>query len=173
MKTINRRRLQMALSVVAFLVTAPCSLVAQGSLPRVKTTTWTDPAIATLMLVESIDHPTARVLLIRRPGDVPNNIILVTRSTTPADLAKAVSALITSRRTQGDFVQREMRAFVTPKAATPRPTSSERRAAADLRRLPLHPSFDVEGIGRGPALVIRLPASKAAVSRRGAGGVRP
>src|SRR5688572_32580664 len=62
-----------------------------------KTRTWTDPNIATLMLVESLGYAGARAVVVRRPGESPNNIILVTRATTSTDLANAASALIVSR----------------------------------------------------------------------------
>ncbi len=73
---------------------------------------WEDPAIATLMLVENLGAPGARAVVIRRPGEMPRNIILVTRETRPADLAQAMSALIISRTNRGDTVTREMRALI-------------------------------------------------------------
>jgi hypothetical protein len=161
---------------------APASTSAKAPLPveanvPAKTTvrSWTDPNIATLMLVDDIG-PDARAIVIRRPGDVPNNIILVTRSTTPRDLATAVSSLITSRANRGDVVDREMRALIGAKPQTGRPASkpgtasapapratsddspSVRLAAADLTRLRAAPEFSIAGVGHGPALVIRMKA---------------
>jgi hypothetical protein len=119
---------------------------------------WKDPAIATLILVDSLPGPNARAVVIRRPGDMPNNIILVTRSTSPAELAKAVAALTFSRRNKGDDVDREMRTTIvaTTPAADAKPTPNERRAEADLRRVVLASEFAVRGIARGPAIVIRM-----------------
>ena len=124
---------------------------------------WKDPAIATLMLVDTLPGPNARAVVIRRPGDLPNNIILVTRSTSPAELAKAVAALTFSRRTRGDDVDREMRTTIlaTVPVADAKPTPNERRAEADLRRVVLAPEFVVRGIARGPAIVIRMAADTA------------
>jgi hypothetical protein len=148
----------------------------QSSGVNVRIRTWTDPGIATLMLVESLGYADARAVVVRRPGDAPNNIILVTRATTPADLAHAASALITSRRSRGDNVDREIRALIgappvdgvpvpdgrRPEVATAKraagapPSRSEQRAAADLARLGAAPVFTIPGVGRGPALVIRM-----------------
>ena len=114
------------------------------------------PAYATVILVEDIGAPDARAVVIRRPGELPNNIILVTRATTPRDLATAVSALITSRANRGNDVDREIRTRIAPQAPRAKPTASERLAGRDLRRLPLAPVFEVPGVGRGPALVVRM-----------------
>ena len=118
---------------------------------------WTNPDIATLMLVDSLERPTARAMVIRRPGELPNNIILVTRATTPADLARAVSALIGSRISKGDRVDREIRAFIAPVSeSNHKPTRDHLRAAGDLRRLERAPGFAIAGLATGPAVVIRL-----------------
>ena len=143
--------------------------------PAAKLTTvhsWNDPAIATLMLVEHLGAAGARAVVIRRPGDMPRNIILVTRDTRPADLAQAMSALIVARRNQGDTVTREIRALIgAPPVGTPpggrggatgdrvaRATKSpsEPLAASDLQRLAAAPVFPIPGVGSGPALVVRI-----------------
>lgn len=123
------------------------------------------PAYATIILVEDLQAPDARAVVIRRPGELPNNIILVTRATTPRDLATAVSALITSRANRGNEVDREIRTRIVPQAPRAKPTASERLAGRDLRRLPLAPVFEVTGVGRGPALVIRMNDSKPGKAR--------
>ncbi len=132
---------------------------------------WDDPAIATLMLVENLGAAGARAVVIRRPGEMPRNIILVTRDTRPADLAQAMSALIVSRDNRGDSVTREMRALIGAAAVGTPPTGrdgapgkgaraskspSEPLASRDLRRLAAAPIFHIPGVGRGPALVIRM-----------------
>ena len=129
---------------------------------------WTDPAIATILLVDSLDTPSARALVIRRPGDLPNNIIVVTRATTARELSKAVTAIIASRRSKGDRVDREMRTIITAAASSrSKPSRDETRAATDLRRLRNAPYFAVHGVGRGPAIVIRM--ADASAPRRKAG----
>jgi len=161
-------RLALAVGCLAAVSTAGAS--AQSVRRDTILYTWTDPAIATLVLVDSLAGPNARAVVIRRPGDLPNNIILVTRSTSAADLSKAVTALAFSRRNKGDRVDREMRTTIvasTPLAASgkrgkgapptaAKPTRDDRRAEADLRRLPLAPAFTIAGIARGPAIGIRM-----------------
>ena len=125
---------------------------------------WSDPAIATVVLVDSLAVADARAIVIRRGGSAPNNIILVTRTTTPTELSKAVVALDFSRRNQGDKVDREMRTIIRASAETPaaRPTRNDQRAARDLRRLENAPPFSIAGVARGPAIVIRMAARVAA-----------
>ena len=124
---------------------------------------WTDPAIATVILVDALPGPAApnaRAVVIRRPGDLPNNIILVTEATTGRDLAKAVTALAFSRRTRGDRVEREMRTTVVASAAAPgKPTRDELRAEQDLRRVRIAPEAVVAGLARGRAISIRMAES--------------
>src|SRR5687767_14282444 len=119
---------------------------------------WKDPSIATLMLVDTLPGTNARAVVIRRPGDLPNSLILVSRSTSPAELAKAVAALTCSRKHRGDEVDREMRTTIVASTPAPdtKPTPNQRRAEADLRRVALAPEFVVKGIARGPAIVIRM-----------------
>ena len=151
-----------------------------------KTRTWTDPAIATRMLVDALGYADARAVVIRRPGEMPNNIILVTRATTPAELAHAASALIISRRSRGDQVDREIRALIgappvrtipAPARRGPvagggatrqagKPSGSARQAASDLQRLRSAPVFTIAGIGRGPALVIRMSDTPPPTTKR-------
>lgn len=157
---ISPRRIWLGLLFLTALAAPPVG--AQRTQRDSVTEKWTDPAIATLMLVDSLPHPDARAIVIRRGGDGPGNIILVTSSTRPADLSKAVTALIFSRRSKGDQVEREMRTIIsasTASAATPAKRSStrdHRRAELDLRRLRLAPPFEIAGVGRGPALVVRM-----------------
>lgn len=162
--------IRLALAVAGLSAASTVSASAQSVRRDTILSTWTDPAIATLVLVDSLAGPNARAVVIRRPGGLPNNIILVTRATSAADLAKAVTALAFSRRNKGDSVEREMRTTIvasTPPAASgnhrssapptaAKPTRDERRAEADLRRLPLAPAFTIAGIARGPAIMIRM-----------------
>jgi hypothetical protein len=171
-----------ALIATFIALSAPQAMLCQSSPAPQKTRSWTDPRIATLMLVDDLGPSDARAVVIRRPGELPNNIILVTRSTTATDLAHAVSALITSRRSRGDAVEREIRALIgaTPigtlptaarrssaksTAGTAKPgkrSPSEAQAASDLERLPRAPEFGIAGIGHGPSLVIRMSDKRTA-----------
>ena len=121
---------------------------------------WVDPAIATVVLVSTLPDTNARALVIRRPGPLPNNIILVTTATAPGDLSRAVTALAFSVRNQGDRVTREMRTIIRPSAsAKGKPSRDEARATADLARLRSAPVFDIAGVAQGPAVVVRMSDS--------------
>jgi hypothetical protein len=171
--TQSASRLALALLTGVFVLGAPVCVASQPVAAAPKIRAWSDPRIATLVLVEDLGQPGAHAVVVRRPGELPNNIILVTRSTTPAELATAATALINSLRNRGDKVEREMRAFIgaIPVGAPPpvaraatgsdsgRPaarTRSERLAASDLARLRRAPEFTIPGVARGPALVIRM-----------------
>ena len=160
--------------VITVLITAmPATASSQSAPAAAQSRSWSDPRITTLMLVEDLGPTDARAVVIRRPGELPNNIILVTRSTTPAELATAASALIHSHRSRGDVVDREIRALIgaTPVGTPPgggrksgTATGGTRRsagpsvalAAQDLERLRRAPEFSIAGVGHGPALVIRM-----------------
>src|SRR5687768_3579673 len=107
---------------------------AQSTVSNARIRTWTDPNIATLMLVESLGYAGARAVVVRRPGEMPNNIILVTRATTPADLANAASALIISRRNRGERVDREIRALIGAPPVSTVPAPATRGGAAAVKR---------------------------------------
>ena len=163
------RAAKLAALTIALVGSAVAGASAQAS-SRTTITVWADPAIATLVLVDTLPAPgsaNAGAVLIRRPGDPPNNIILVTRATAPRDLSKAVTALAFSRRGQGDQVEREMRtAILSAPSTNATPTRDDRRADADLRRVRMAPEFVIPGIARGPAIVVRMADS--AVAKRGA-----
>ncbi len=171
---------RMTVLVAVLLIAAPAAASAQSATAVTKSRRWADPQVATLMLVDDLGRADARAVVIRRPGDMPNNIILVTRATTAADLATAATALIQSRHSRGDVVEREIRALIgaapkgtrpgdaKPRGDNPSPvprhssSPSEGLAARDLQRLRRAPAFSIAGIGRGPALVIRMSDGKKA-----------
>jgi hypothetical protein len=161
------------LLITALVMLTPTIARSQATAAAANSRSWSDPRITTLMLVDDLGPTDARAVVIRRPGELPNNIILVTRSTTPADLATAASALIHSHRSRGAVVDREIRALIgatpvgTPPgggrkggAATPGTKGSAgpsvALAASDLQRLRRAPEFSIAGVGHGPALVIRM-----------------
>ena len=153
----------LAALTISLLASSATEGRSQSASPRVTESVWVDPAIATLILVDELPAPasaSSAAVVVRRPGEPPNNIILVTPSTSPRDLAQAVTALAFSRRRQGDQVTREMRTAVAAQPSKRGPaTRDDRRADADLRRLRAAPEFSVPGIARGPALVIRMADS--------------
>ena len=169
---MNRPNFSRIRSVSAFataaLALATALLGAQEPRRTSTVSIWVDPAIATLMLVDSLPAPasaTAGAVLIRRPGDAPKNIILVTEATSPRELSQAITALAFSRRNQGDTVGREMRTAIAaaPQKAGPA-TRDDQRAATDLRRLRLAPTLDIPGIARGPAIIVRMSPAATATS---------
>jgi hypothetical protein len=148
---------------IAMLTSLTPEASAQPARGQTTVTVWRDPAIATLLLVDRLPAPASTnsgAVVIRRPGQPPNNIILVTGTTLPRDLSRAVTALAFSRRNQGDSVLREMRTAVlaSPQGASPA-TRDDRRAAADLGRVRLAPEFEIPGIARGRAIVVRMADS--------------
>ena len=159
--TFNRVGRAVALSLGA-LAFATAVLDAQESRRTSTVTVWSDPAIATVMLVDTLPAPASAksgAVLIRRPGDPPNNIILVTPATSPRELSQAVTALAFSRRSQGETVGREMRTAIAAVPQTPGPcTRDARRADTALRRLRSAPEFNIPNVGRGPAIVVRMAA---------------
>src|SRR5215210_3476787 len=118
------------------LLATPAAARGQSATPRTKSRTWVDPQIATLMLVDDLGRTDARAVVIRRPGDLPNNIILVTHTTTAANLANAASALIHSRRSRGDAVDREIGALIgaTPVGSPPAGAKKGTGSPAEARR---------------------------------------
>lgn len=112
-----------------------------------------------IALVPTLERSDTRALIVREPDARPQNYILVTEQTTPADLAKAIALLQRARRVTGDVLARGMRAHITP--ADPgqgRGSANLSRAAADLRRLPAADPYLVPGFGELPGLIARLNA---------------
>jgi hypothetical protein len=127
-----------------------------------------DANVATVMRVASLDKPGARALIVRRPGNPSVNVILVTTETAPEDLSRAISALMVSRRTRGEAVAKEMRAYIQAttnhrEKTTPAAggevrvlSANHQRAAADLGRLAAARHQTLEGVGRGQVISIRM-----------------
>jgi hypothetical protein len=115
------------------------------------------PAHVVTLLVPSLDDPSARAVVIRRPAH-PGNLILVTAETTPREYLRALRALNGSRRDIGEESADELRAVIP--AATRGPRFSERAlgiAAAHLESLKTAQQRDIPGIGSYPAWTSRLP----------------
>ena len=115
------------------------------------------PAHVVTLLVPSLDDPSARAVVIRRPTH-PGNLILVTAETTPREYLRALRALNGSRRDIGEESADELRAVITAAARGPR--FSERAlgmAAAHLASLKTAQPRDITGIGSYPAWTSALP----------------
>lgn len=96
----------------------------------------------------------ASALVIRRPVDLPTDVILVTERTRPPDLAKAFEMLFRARREFGVEVEQEMRAPITPARAVVtdgRNVSESARVLAELART--QPE-EIDGIGLVPVVPV-------------------
>jgi hypothetical protein len=117
---------------------------------------------AVIMKVEKLSQPEAAAIVIRRPTSAgTQDFIIVDDETQPEDLARAVGALLFSRRSQGATVTRELRANVAPAPRrTTKKTRDEITATRDLARLRGAPVVSVPGIGTGRVLQVATAAVK-------------
>lgn len=162
-----------ALAALAILL--PAGGTAQPNAPTPGASEARTTASVTLVLVSSLPAgpgaENARATIMRRATSQPQNLILVTRSTTAADLTNAISALFNSRRRQGDVITRDMQARIAPvDQALPADTAHRARSAnaerprnlrlaeRQLTLLRNARSRHIEGVGTYPARVIGLGA---------------
>ena len=143
------------LLVASFLVIGSERLSAQGSTGKM------GPARSQITVLRIAKLPdSAGAVIVRKPGD-EGSFVLVDSKTRPADLDKAMSALIRSLNNRPTS-DREMRAIVqhaTPVAAQATANRADaKRAAADLKRLSVSssPDVDVPGIGKGKAISVKV-----------------
>jgi hypothetical protein len=118
-----------------------------------------------IVLVDQLQVPGARAMVVRRKAMRPQNLILVTKETQSIDLVHAVDVLMSSRRAKGDALKADMAA---PIAATTRRTSKSKdfdRATADLRRLTTAPARFVDGVGSHRVIFAPLSALKGSASK--------
>jgi hypothetical protein len=109
-----------------------------------------------VLKVSNLGKSGARAIIVRRPAGstTSHDFILVDKHTVANDLAKAVSTLMYSYRTQGMNPPRELRAEISAAPASPvRPSDSE-RAVKHMARLSRAAVATIPGIGRGPAIAI-------------------
>jgi hypothetical protein len=120
---------------------------------------------ATIVLVDSITQPDAPFLIVRRPGSMPADLILVRAGVNAAGLSDAIRGLLTARQANGDFASAAATFRVRPQAsALARPAFPwAARVLNDLRRAELR---EISGMGRMRAVQIWLP-------RQGTGRTRP
>jgi hypothetical protein len=127
------------------------TVVAGAMLGRSTTTIGQEPPFR-VVLVQQLDHASARAVVIRSgPGRV-GDVILVTVETTPSDMARAVLVLMRARTappraTRGS----EMRAYVEP--SPNRDTPNVRFASRELERLKASRPRPVMGYGRVRSIV--------------------
>ena len=118
---------------------------------------------AVVVRVQRLTTIGTRAIVVRRPaGQVSQDFILVSASTSAADLARAVATLMFSRHTQGASVHREMRAEISAAPVNnQQKTADLQRAARDLARLPRAHAVNIKGVGHGPAIAIAVTAAPA------------
>ena len=143
------------LLAASFLVVGTARLSAQRSTGKMVLA----QSQVTVLRVNKLPDSVGAVI-VRKPGD-EGSFVLVDGKTKPADLDKAMSALIRSLNNRPN-ADREMRAIVqhaTPEAAQATANRADaKRAAADLKRLSVtsSPDVDVPGVGKGKAISVKV-----------------
>ena len=144
----NRHMKMRLLHAALLLAGGACLAAAQGA-PQV-------PNLPlAIVLVDELPFAEARAVVVRRKDMKPANVVLVTRSTSPADLSRAMAALSSSRRTKGDQVSSDMVAPIAASRST-RKSRDHSQALIDLQALrTARPRF-IEGVGSRPVLFSHL-----------------
>src|SRR5215468_9134166 len=146
--------MQMTSSPFGCLLAASCLVIGSERLSAQRSTGQMALARSQVTVLRTNKLPdSAGAVIVRKPGD-GGSFVLVDGQTKPADLDKAMSALIRSLNNR-PTADREMRAIVqhaTPEAARAAANRADsKRAAADLKRLSVSsgPDVDVPGVGKG------------------------
>ncbi len=133
------------------------SLLALGPGTRAATAQQPRRVAATVVLLDSITQPGAPFVLVRRPGAVPADLILVHSAIGAAQLSDAIRGLLTARQAGGDFPRAAATFRVRPqqRTAAARPAYPwAQRVLNDLRR---SEPREIPGVGRVRAVEIWLP----------------
>ena len=151
----------MASSPVGFLLAAAVLVIPSERLSAQRSTGKMALARSQVTVLRISKLPdSAGAVIVRKPGD-GGSFVLVDRKTTPADLDKAMSALIRSLNTR-PTADREMRAIVQHaalEAAQPAANRADsKRAAVDLQRLSISssPDVDIPGVGKGRVISVNV-----------------
>lgn len=116
------------------------------------------PSMVTFVLVPSLEVDTAGAIILRRATRAPQNIILVSPATTPADLVDALAILRRSRQSKGDSLAVDMKAIIQRgNDAAARRSRNYDVAVRNLERLKIALARPVAGVGQYPAVTVRLP----------------
>ena len=144
----------LATLVFALLLLDPDRASAQQPTTRGGTTTRVP---VTVMLLDRLPAPGAPFVVVRRPDLTPSDLILLRSDASSEELTNAIHSLLVVRQAGGDLPASS--AIMRMRAGQPR-TSEVRqfpwvqRVLSDLRTAEVR---QVEGIGRGRAVVIWLP----------------
>jgi hypothetical protein len=154
-------KIQMTSSGFRFLLAASFLVTGSDRLTAQRSTGKLGPARSQVTVLRIHKLPNnAGAVIVRKPGD-EGSFVLVDDKTKPADLDRAMSALIRSLNIR-PTADREMRAIVqpaTPEAAKARANRGDaKRAAADLHRLSISsdPDLDIPGVGIGKAISVKV-----------------
>lgn len=108
-----------------------------------------------IVLVDELPFANAKTVVVRRKDMMPENLVLVTKQTSPDDLTRAMAALSNSRNRQGDHVTADLIAPV-PAGTLANRTSDYSQAQKDLRDLRSAKPRFVEGVGSRPVIYSHL-----------------
>jgi hypothetical protein len=108
-----------------------------------------------IVLVDELPFANAKVVVVRRKDMEPQNLVLVTKQTSPDDLTRAMAALSNSRNRQGDQVTADLIAPV-PAGTLANRTSDYSQAQKDLKDLQSAKSRFIEGVGSRPVIYSHL-----------------
>ena len=116
----------------------------------------------TFVLVPTLEVDTAGAIVLRRATRGPQNVILVSPRTTPADVVTALSMLNRSRRSKGDSLALDMKAIVQRGSeAAARRSRNYEQAELSLQRLRMAHPRAIAGVGRYPAVTLTLSPARA------------
>ena len=134
-------------TLAAFELAAPVAAPAQHQAMQ------SDSTHVLLTLVDRLKHPDAKATIVRPVGPGAPDIILVTGTTTPADLNRAIQMLMSARHTFGPVVNQEMHAHVPAAEQAPSNLNDETQYLADLQ---VAEELDVPGLGVQRSLFVAI-----------------
>lgn len=144
--------LKQILHAALALTCAAASAQAQGA-PRAQSL-----PLAIVML-DKLPIANSRAVVVRRKEMKPQNLVLVTKETLPADLTRAITVLFNSRSRRGDQVSVDLIAPIAANRSTT-PSRDHDQAVADLAALrTARPRF-IEGVGSRPVVYSHLRAAR-------------
>lgn len=124
-------------------------------------------AQVTVVMIRSLDDPTAHAQIVRRPRGADRDVILLTYSATADDLAFAIRSFARIRARIGDGQSSELRTFVGSPESIGAMTGNELRFATetlyDVRRAKL---TSVAGVGQARAARIAVKPFEGRVAQK-------
>lgn len=115
-----------------------------------------------VILVPSLDHPTATAKVVRRREGSPQNLIFCTREATAADLVRAIIAVAGSQQRHGTSLGGNLVSFVgrgEPSTGRARPTRVGEARAILARLRTTRWQIDIPGLGPSQAVILSAAVS--------------